>query len=177
VTVNGVCAISAVHIGRRYGLKRSKSSVASSNDEAILWTCVEVVQHYINRVQAYNGVSRCTTRCSLSLSLTGDCTRYVSTSSYTPTKIPEPGLPFSLVFRADPGSEDVLSGDRVCLRSSFQAPRPSPAFGPLPTNIKSINVIPATRQKGILTPSAITRPRMLRRQGPRASGPGGQTTR
>ena len=69
-------------------------------------TCVEVVQHYINRVQAYNGVSRCTTRCSLSLS--GDCTRYVSTSSYTPTKIPEPGLPFSLVFRADPGSEDVL---------------------------------------------------------------------
>jgi len=68
VAVNGVCAISAVHIGRRYGLKRSKSSVASSNDEAILWTCVEVVQHYINRVQAYNGVSRCTTRCSLSLS-------------------------------------------------------------------------------------------------------------
>lgn len=106
MAVNGVCAISAVHIGRRYGLKRSKSSVASSNDEAILWTCVEVVQHYINRVQAYNGVSRCTTRCSLSLS--GDCTRYVSTSSYTPTKIPEPGLPFSLVFRADPGSEDVL---------------------------------------------------------------------
>src|SRR5205807_5907994 len=41
-------------------------------------------------------------------SLSKDGTRYVSTPSHTPTTIPKPGLPFSLVFRAEPGKEDVL---------------------------------------------------------------------
>ena len=39
--------------------------------------------------------------------LSADGTRYVSKASHTPTTIPEPGLPFSLVFRAEPGREDV----------------------------------------------------------------------
>ena len=41
-------------------------------------------------------------------SLSSDGTRYVSTPNQTPTELPPPGLPFSLVFRADPGKEDVL---------------------------------------------------------------------
>ena len=40
--------------------------------------------------------------------LSSDKTRYVSKASDQPTTIPEPGLPFSLVFRAEPGKEDVL---------------------------------------------------------------------
>ncbi|MEK6712004.1 MAG: amidase family protein, partial [Nitrospinota bacterium] len=40
--------------------------------------------------------------------LSEDGTRYVSVPSDKPTTIPEPGLPFSLVFRAEPGKEDVL---------------------------------------------------------------------
>src|SRR6202007_633861 len=38
--------------------------------------------------------------------LTEDGKRYVSKPSHLPTQIPEPGLPFSLVFRAEPGQED-----------------------------------------------------------------------
>ncbi|HZT87916.1 MAG TPA: hypothetical protein VFA12_08105, partial [Stellaceae bacterium] len=33
---------------------------------------------------------------------------YVSVPAETPTMLAEPGLPFSLVFRAEPGREDVL---------------------------------------------------------------------
>jgi amidase len=40
--------------------------------------------------------------------LTSDGKRYVSRASIEPTTIPAPGLPFSLVFRAEPGREDVL---------------------------------------------------------------------
>ena len=40
--------------------------------------------------------------------LTPDGKRYVSQASDKPTTIPAPGLPFSLVFRAEPGKEDVL---------------------------------------------------------------------
>jgi hypothetical protein len=40
--------------------------------------------------------------------LTPDGKRYVSQASTTPTEIPAPGLPFSLVFRCEPGREDVL---------------------------------------------------------------------
>ena len=40
--------------------------------------------------------------------LTPDGKRYVSKVSDKPTAIPAPGLPFSLVFRAEPGKEDVL---------------------------------------------------------------------
>ncbi len=39
--------------------------------------------------------------------LSADGTRYKSVASDTPTPIAEPGLPFSLVFRAEPGAEDV----------------------------------------------------------------------
>ena len=38
--------------------------------------------------------------------LSADGMRYVSAPSNEPTTVPEPGLPFSLVFRAEPGKED-----------------------------------------------------------------------
>jgi amidase len=64
--------------------------------------------------------------------LTSDGTRYVPVPSDMPTTVPSPGLPFSLVFRAEPGKEDVL----LKIASSYEAASkrriPPPAFGPLP---------------------------------------------
>ncbi|NVO16643.1 MAG: amidase [Rhodoplanes sp.] len=64
--------------------------------------------------------------------LTPDGARYVSAPSHTPTTIPAPGLPFSLVFRAEPGKEDVI----LRIASSYEAASrrriPPPAFGPIP---------------------------------------------
>jgi len=66
--------------------------------------------------------------------LSPDCTRYVPLPSDTPTILPEPGLPFSLVFRAEPGKEDVL----LAIASSYEAASkrriPPPAFGSLGRN-------------------------------------------
>jgi amidase len=63
--------------------------------------------------------------------LSPEGTRYVPVPSDTPTIVPEPGLPFSLVFRAEPGREDVL----LKIASSYEAASrrriPPPAFGPL----------------------------------------------
>ena len=44
--------------------------------------------------------------------LSPDRTRYIPAPSDTPTTIPAPGLPFSLVFRAEPGREDIAAEDR-----------------------------------------------------------------
>ncbi|HZU89687.1 MAG TPA: amidase family protein [Stellaceae bacterium] len=64
--------------------------------------------------------------------LSEDGMRYVSVPSDEPTTIPPPGLPFSLVFRVEPGREDVL----LEIASSYEAASrrriPPPAFGPLP---------------------------------------------
>jgi Asp-tRNA(Asn)/Glu-tRNA(Gln) amidotransferase A subunit family amidase len=64
--------------------------------------------------------------------LNADKTRYVSKASYTPTTIPEPGLPFSLVFRAEPGREDVLLRIASAYEAASKRRIPPPAFGPLP---------------------------------------------
>jgi amidase len=57
----------------------------------------------------------------------------VHSESDRATELPEPGLPFSLVFRAEPGKEDVL----LRVASSYEAASrrriPPPAFGPLPS--------------------------------------------
>ena len=66
--------------------------------------------------------------------LSPDGTRYVSVPSETPTTIPEPGLPFSLVFRADPGKEDVLLKIASAYEAASNRRIPPPAFGPLPAN-------------------------------------------
>ncbi len=60
--------------------------------------------------------------------LSGDRTAYEPTLSADPTTIPAPGLPFSLVFRAEPGREDVL----LRIASAYEAASlrrvPPPAF-------------------------------------------------
>lgn len=63
--------------------------------------------------------------------LSADGTRYVSAASGKPTTIPEPGLPFSLVFRAEPGEEDVLLKIASAYEAASKRRVPPPAFGPL----------------------------------------------
>ena len=65
--------------------------------------------------------------------LSDDGMRYVSAASDKPTTIPEPGLPFSLVFRAEPGKEDVLLKIASAYEAASRRRIPPPAFGPLPT--------------------------------------------
>ena len=64
--------------------------------------------------------------------LSPEGTRYVPVSSDTPTTVPEPGLPFSLVFRTEPGREDVLLKIASAYEAASRRRVPPPAFGPLP---------------------------------------------
>jgi Asp-tRNA(Asn)/Glu-tRNA(Gln) amidotransferase A subunit family amidase len=63
--------------------------------------------------------------------LSPDRTLYTPIPAGAPTELPAPGLPFSLVFRAEPGKEDTL----LEIASSYEAASkrrvPPPAFGPL----------------------------------------------
>jgi amidase len=63
--------------------------------------------------------------------LSADRTRYVPAPSDTPVTIPAPGLPFSLVFRAEPGREDVVLKIASAYEAASQRRVPPPAFGPL----------------------------------------------
>jgi Asp-tRNA(Asn)/Glu-tRNA(Gln) amidotransferase A subunit family amidase len=69
--------------------------------------------------------------------LTRDGTRYVSKPSQTPTTIAEPGLPFSLVFRAEPGNEDVLLRIASAYEAASKRRIPPPEFGPLPAKARA----------------------------------------
>ena len=64
--------------------------------------------------------------------LTADGTRYVPAPSDTATSLPEPGVPFSLVFRAEPGREDVVLRIASAYEAASRRRVPPPAFGPLP---------------------------------------------
>ena len=64
--------------------------------------------------------------------LSPDGKRYVTVPSDTPTTIPEPGLPFSLVFRAEPGREDVVLKIASAYEAASKRRVPPPAFGQLP---------------------------------------------
>jgi amidase len=63
--------------------------------------------------------------------LSADGMRYVSKPSHTPTELLEPGLPFSLVFRAEPGKEDVLLNIASAYEAASMRRIPPPAFGRL----------------------------------------------
>src|SRR5262249_8492183 len=65
------------------------------------------------------------------LTLNADGKRYVPVPSSTPTTIAAPGLPFSLVFRAEPGREDVLLTIASAYEAASQRRVPPPAFGPI----------------------------------------------
>jgi len=64
--------------------------------------------------------------------LSDDGARYVETESDVRTDLPAPGLPFSLVFRAEPGQEDVLLQVASAYEAASRRRIPPPAFGPLP---------------------------------------------
>jgi hypothetical protein len=64
--------------------------------------------------------------------LSDDGKRYVSQASDKPTTIPAPGLPFSLVFRVEPGKEDTLLTVASAYEAASKRRIPPPAFGPLP---------------------------------------------
>src|SRR6185312_6403715 len=63
--------------------------------------------------------------------LSDDGTRYLHAPSQQPTALPPPGLPFSLVFRAEPGKEDVLLRVASAYEAASKRRVPPPAFGPL----------------------------------------------
>ena len=69
-----------------------------------------------------------------SFALSADKKRYVATNNNTPTTLPAPGLPFSLVFRADPGREDLILKVASAYQAASKRRVPPPAFGPLPTS-------------------------------------------
>ena len=64
--------------------------------------------------------------------LSADRKRYVPTLSDSPTPLAAPGLPFSLVFRAEPGQEDVLLRVASAYEAASMRRIPPPAFPPLP---------------------------------------------
>jgi amidase len=64
--------------------------------------------------------------------LSPDGKRYRAVASNTPTTIPAPGLPFSLVFRAEPGKEDLLLKIASAYEAASKRRVAPPAFGPLP---------------------------------------------
>jgi amidase len=64
--------------------------------------------------------------------LSPDDTHYISVPSNVPTTLPPPGLPFSLVFRAEPGKEDVILKIASAYEAASKRRIPPPAFGPLP---------------------------------------------
>lgn len=72
-------------------------------------------------------------------SLSADGRRYVSTPSHAPTLIPEPGLPFSLVFRAEPGKEDVLLRVASAYEAASRRRIPPPMFGPLTNGARRLS--------------------------------------
>ncbi|HKM73134.1 MAG TPA: amidase family protein, partial [Stellaceae bacterium] len=68
--------------------------------------------------------------------LSADGTRYISVPADTPITIPEPGLPFSLVFRAEPGREDVLLQIAAAYEAASKRRIPPPAFSGVPAELR-----------------------------------------
>jgi amidase len=66
------------------------------------------------------------------MKLSTDGTRYLPMQSDVPTELPEPGLPFSLVFRCEPGKEDLLLSIASSYENASRRRIPPPAFGPIP---------------------------------------------
>ena len=70
--------------------------------------------------------------------LSADRKRYVPTLSDTPTTLAAPGLPFSLVFRAEPGQEDTLLRVASAYEAASMRRIPPPSFPPLPPEGRAI---------------------------------------
>lgn len=63
--------------------------------------------------------------------LSADRKRYLPTASNTPTSLAAPGLPFSLVFRCEPGKEDVSIRIASAYEAASRRRVSPPAFGPI----------------------------------------------
>jgi hypothetical protein len=63
--------------------------------------------------------------------LSADGKRYEMAASDTPTQLAAPGLPFSLVFRIEPGKEDIALKIASAYEAASKRRVPPPAFGPL----------------------------------------------
>jgi amidase len=64
--------------------------------------------------------------------LSADKKRYIPANNNAPTTLPAPGLPFSLVFRAEPGKEDTILKIASAYQAASKRRVPPPGFGPLP---------------------------------------------
>lgn len=64
--------------------------------------------------------------------LTEDKKRYLPAASDKPTKLAAPGMPFSLVFRSEPGNEDAILRIAAAYEAASKRRTPPPAFGALP---------------------------------------------
>lgn len=69
--------------------------------------------------------------------LSPDRTEYVPTESDLPTTLPEPGLPFSLVFRAEPGKEDLVLQVASSYEMASRRRIPPPAFSAVPATVEA----------------------------------------
>ena len=65
------------------------------------------------------------------LELSADGKRYEMAHSDTPTQLSAPGLPFSLVFRVEPGKEDISLNVAAAYEAASLRRVPPPAFPPL----------------------------------------------
>jgi hypothetical protein len=64
--------------------------------------------------------------------LSADRKKYIAVANDQATQLAEPGLPFSLVFRAEPGKEDIVLKIASAYEAASKRRVPPPAFGPLP---------------------------------------------
>jgi amidase len=69
--------------------------------------------------------------CDPVFKLGDDSMRYVTAPAEHVANLPAPGLPFSLVFRAEPGREDVVLKIASAYEAASQRRVPPPAFPPL----------------------------------------------
>jgi hypothetical protein len=63
--------------------------------------------------------------------LSPDRKRYNAVNTNTPVMLPQPGLPFSLVFRAEPGAEDRILRVASAYEAASKRRIPPAMFGPL----------------------------------------------
>ena len=70
--------------------------------------------------------------------LSADHKKYVGVAADEPTALPAPGLPFSLVFRVEPGKEDIVLRIASAYESASRRRVPPPAFGPLPAPTRNL---------------------------------------
>ena len=61
--------------------------------------------------------------------LSPDKKSYIATNNNTLTRLPAPGLLFSLVFRAEPGAEDRILKVASAYEAASKRRVPPPAFG------------------------------------------------